>query len=182
MTLLVPAKSTYHLYNQGNNKRIIFNDSLDYMHFLWLYRRYLQEHCDLMAWCLMPNHYHMMLMLKPSGEELIKIGPVVLTRFANGVRLMQSKYSRYFNDKYCQSGSVFRQRAKCKCCDDLQGDYRLTLFNYIHYNPVESGLTERMSDWSFSSFTDYYHKRGGTLINKELTAYYLGIELDNSYF
>lgn len=182
MSLTVPSKSTYHFYNQGNNKRPIFLDSMDYLHFLKLYRKYVHDHCDLLAWCLMPNHFHLMLILKESGEQIIKIGPLELTLFSNGVRLLQCQYSQYFNRKYFTSGSLFRQKAKIKCCDEMKGDYRILLFNYIHYNPVQSGLVNAMKDWDFSSFKDYHFNRGGTLVNSEITAFYLGFELSESFF
>lgn len=48
----------FHIYNQGNNKRKIFFSDENYLFFLWKMRTYLLPFGDLIAWCLMPNHYH----------------------------------------------------------------------------------------------------------------------------
>ena len=182
MSLIVPSQFIYHLYNQGNQKKPLFLDTLDYYHFLKLYKKFVHQYCDLFAWCLMPNHFHFMLFLKPEGEEKIKIGSLEMSLFSNGMRLLQSQYCQYFNNKYGTTGNLFRQKAKIKCCNEMHGDYRLTLFNYIHFNPVHDGLVNSCNLWSFSSYNDYFNKRGGTLINSTLTNYYLGIEIEKTYF
>lgn len=182
MSLIVPVKSIYHLYNQGNRKQKIFFDAMDYYYFLKLFRKYVHPYCDLFAWCLMPNHFHFMFLFKSPGDEIIKVGSLEMTRFANGMRLLQSHYAHYFNRKYLTSGNLFRQKAKIKSCAELQSDYRITLFNYIHFNPVTDGLVKNCGQWQFSSYNDYYHDRGGTLVSKELTAYYLGLEVDTNGF
>jgi putative transposase len=48
----------FHIYNQGNNKRIIFLDDENYEFFIWKMRAYLLPFGELIGWCLMPNHYH----------------------------------------------------------------------------------------------------------------------------
>lgn len=182
MSLIAPANSIYHLYNQGNQKRQIFFECLDYFHFLELFRQHVHPFCDVFAWCLMPNHYHFMILLKPESELKVRVGALEMSVFSNGMRKLQSQYARYFNAKYVASGNVFRQKARLKCCDEIRGDYRITLFNYIHFNPVTSGLVTTCQDWPYSSFNDFFTERGGTLIQKNRAIELLGIEIDHTGF
>lgn len=181
MSLSLPPHSIYHLYNQGNNKQVIFLDELDYTMFLRFYKKYAAPFCDLFAWCLMPNHYHFMLMVNDSGGEVIKVGTLELSRFSNGIRLLQSKYCQYFNTRHKHLGSLFRPKAKMKCCDVMPDDYATYLFHYIHSNPVDAGLVIDAADWQFSSYRDYYCQRGGKLINTEKSYHHLGIELETEF-
>ena len=51
----------YHIYNQGNNKIPIFYSRENYIFFLKKIKLHLLPHADIIAWCLMPNHFHLML-------------------------------------------------------------------------------------------------------------------------
>lgn len=60
----------YHVYNQGNNREPIFFQERNYRFFLDKMRKHLLPHVDLLAYCLMPNHFHWLVRVKPSGCEL----------------------------------------------------------------------------------------------------------------
>jgi putative transposase len=68
----------YHTYNQGNNKQIIFNDKNDYVTFLALFRNVVKPHTSIIAYCLMPNHFHFMLSTDERCNEKIKQGGLTL--------------------------------------------------------------------------------------------------------
>jgi hypothetical protein len=91
------------------------------------------------------------------------------------MRILQSRYAFYFNQKYHRTGSLFRQRAKAKNCEAIFDNYRIVLFQYIHQNPEESGLIKDLADWDFSSYPDYFLGRKGSLINRDLAAELLGV-------
>lgn len=172
----VPNK-IYHVYNQGNNQQKIFFNEADYLIFLNLYRRLFPGCCSTMAWCLMPNHFHFMLHTDDRTCTEIRQGNLVIDPIANSIRKLLSGYARIFNNRYKQSGSVFRQKTKAKCLSDLEiksnsqyliTDYYINCFNYIHQNPLKAGLVKRMEEWEFSSYRDYAGIRKGTLCSKEL--------------
>lgn len=58
----------YHVYNRGINGCPIFHHSDNYEHFLRLYDRYISSVADTFAWCLMGNHFHLLVKLKPENE------------------------------------------------------------------------------------------------------------------
>ena len=59
----------YHVYNRGNNSQKIFFEEENYIYFLKKMRRFLLPHCDILAWCLMPNHFHWMINVNGDSES-----------------------------------------------------------------------------------------------------------------
>ncbi len=172
----VASNQLYHLFNQGNNRQPIFRCAQNYFLFLSLFRLYVLPHCDVLAWCLMPNHFHFMLNVNAKGAETKMLGNVVSSNFSNGVRLLQCRYTQSINKQENRSGSIFRQRSKLKHCESIMDNYRLVVFDYIHNNPLNAGIVKKTGDWTFSSYPDYFGKRKGNLINRQLASELIGID------
>ena len=60
----------YHIYNQGNNKQKIFFNRENYLFFLGKINTYIQPYADILAWCLMPNHFHLMVLVNEVEIEV----------------------------------------------------------------------------------------------------------------
>lgn len=147
----------FHCYNRGNNKRNIFFNEENYLFFLRKLRKHLLPFAEVLAYCLMPNHFHFLIYV---NEE------VELEELMNNWRIMLSSYTRAINKANDWTGSLFQQKTKFKKVEtDDQGRI---CFNYIHQNPVNANLVEKMESWSYSSYLDYLGIRSGTLINREL--------------
>lgn len=174
----------YHIYNQGNNKEIIFYADEDYLEFLKLFRKFVSPHCKVLAYCLMPNHFHFEIYSTEESATIKKVGNIQSTVLSNGFRLLQSSYAQYFNKKN-RSGFLFRQKAKAKTISDGNNYYSHIAFHYIHQNPLRAGLVKKLKDWKYSSFPDYAGIRNGTLCDQELADQLIGFEknnfTDNSY-
>jgi REP element-mobilizing transposase RayT len=169
----------YHVYNQGNNKQPIFSVNEEYLIFLRLVRKLIYPHSEIIAYCLMPNHFHLLLYVDERVKTTIKQGNLSLDVLTNGFRKLLSGYTRIYNTRNAKSGSLFRQKTKYKCLSDINishelsyhlQDYYFNCFQYIHQNPFSAGLISKLEDWEFSSFRDYAGLRNGTLCNKELAA------------
>ena len=141
----------YHVYARGHDKMKIFCDDEDFRVFLNLVKRYLgrkiqKDNCgrlygnfrgelELLCYCLMPNHFHLLIYQIDVGA-MPKIMGCILT-----------SYSRYFNKKYCLSGTMFGTRYKASMiCRD---DYLLHISRYIHLNP------KNWIDYRYSSLKCY---------------------------
>jgi REP element-mobilizing transposase RayT len=170
---------TYHIYNQGNNQETIFYCNEDYLEFLKIFRKTVYPHCKVLAYCLMPNHFHFLIDATEESARIKRIGNIDSCELSNGFRLLQSSYAQYINKKYERTGSLFRQKAKAKSTSDGSGQHRLTAFHYIHQNPLKAGLVTKLEDWPFSSFADYAGLRNGTLCNKLLAQQLLGFGSGN---
>jgi putative transposase len=143
------ADEYYHVYNRGNNYQPIFFERENYLYFLRQLRKYLvPEAVEIVTYCLMPNHYHLLVHLKTDNlSDLMQ--PCALS------------YTKAINKRYERVGSLFQGRFKAIHVD--RNEYLVHLSRYIHLNPVEAGLVRRAEDWAFSSCPEYIGLRNGTL-------------------
>ena len=195
-----------HLYNQGNNQGLIFFNRENYLFFLRKVKSHLIPSCDILAWCLMPNHFHFLIWIEespaPTNEltinakhkrttETKKLEESISTnsKFSNNLRIMLSSYTQAINKQNRTTGSLFRQNSKLKNLSSFiwneqvngRSNYALNCFNYIHQNPLKAGLVNKMEDWEFSSFQDYMEMRPGKLINYGLAHEIINFDKDNFY-
>jgi REP element-mobilizing transposase RayT len=137
----IAHEQVYHLYNRSNNKEKLFREPENYRYFMQRYAFHLGPYFDLLAYCLMPTHFHLMIQVKPGID---------IRAARNSIGRWQSSYTKAFNKRYERRGNLFQQHAKTKWVDD--DSYLLTLASYIHQNPVRAGLAASPADWPFSSF------------------------------
>jgi putative transposase len=172
----INTNEIYHVYNQGNNRERVFYSDENYLKFIYLYRKLVWPHCDTLAYCLMPNHFHFLIHCNEKSVVPKEAGNNKLTNFTNGLRLLQSSYTQYLNPLQQRSGSLFRQRVKIKSTSAGENNYHTVAFQYIHQNPFVAGLVKKMEDWPFSSYQDYAGLRTGTLCNKLLAGKLLNFD------
>lgn len=158
----------YHIYNQGNNKETTFRETEDYLTFLKKLNSHLKPKCYILSYCLMPNHFHVIILTTEKSNENLRIGSLNLTRITNAFRLILSEYAQDFNKKYNRTGSLFRQKTKYKFADNTNPKYLNNLIFYVLSNPLDGKLVSKLEDWHFSSFRDLLGLRNGILIDVEL--------------
>ena len=157
------ADTYYHLYNRGVNKRVIFKDQADYAVFLNLLKRYLNDQptkdkkgrqydwlyqdMELLAFCLMPNHFHLLI---------YQSKPEAMTRLLRGVA---TAYTTYFNKKYHRVGPLFQDRFKASMI--TRDDYLHHISRYIHLNP------RGYEFWEFSSLPYYLGEKKAGWVRPE---------------
>ena len=183
----------YHIYNRGNNSQQIFFLKENYNFFLKKIQKHIIPYGDILAWCLMPNHFHLMVYVNAVDIEVIQqVTPSHLLSkkrtLNDSISILLRSYTRAINIQENRTGSLFQNRTKARCVTDVDGitsawfetnygtainiqnlkeEYPQVLFDYIHWNPVNDGLVEKIEDWEFSSCRDYLGVRSGDLINKE---------------
>ena len=136
----------------------------------------------MLAYSLMPNHFHFQVYTKSSCAFHIKQGGLTIDPLTNALRKLLSGYARIFNDRYERSGSLFRQKTKAKCLTDenniapnySQFDYCGTCFHYIHSNAVSTGLVSKPEDWKWSSSPEYAGLVQNGICNKTLAFKFCG--------
>lgn len=139
----------YHLYNRGNDRNPIFFERENYLHFLRLVRRHLiEETLDVLAYCLMPNHYHLLVRCKTETVS-------------EAMQRLAIAYTKAMNRCYNRVGSLFQGQFQAIEVDSDEYLYHLT--RYIHLNPVKAGLVTHPKEWEFSSYLEYAGVRSGTL-------------------
>ena len=152
----------YHVYNRGVEKRVIFQDEQDYAVFLNYLKRYLEpphgsapksltNEVDLITFCLMPNHFHLL------AKQITKNGITKL------IRAVCTKYVMYFNRKYERVGTLFQGKYKAAMVDN--DNYLLHLSRYIHLNPAYPG-SDPIS-YNYSSFSYYLGQKSSTWVKPQ---------------
>ncbi|WP_424493094.1 transposase [Salinimicrobium sp. GXAS 041] len=140
---------TYHIFNRGNNKEDIFKEEENYFYFLKLIRTHLLPVCDIYAYCLLKNHFHLLLKIKEREELFSAYHRKIHLPFSN----FFNAYTKGINKKYNRTGSLFQENFKRKRVNDEK--YLIQLIAYIHLNPVKHGFIEDHNDYKFSSFQAY---------------------------
>jgi REP element-mobilizing transposase RayT len=165
----------YHIYNQGNNKQQIFNTHEDYKSFLSFFKSYALPNCDVLAWCLLPNHFHFMVLANDKCFNLEKQGGLLLDPLTNGFRKLLSGYSHEYNKRNQRTGSLFRPKTKAKDLSLLRAgkqlnlsDYYINCFHYTHQNPLRHQLVTDLNHWKYSSFRYYAGHRKNDFCNDDL--------------
>ena len=147
----------YHVYNRGANGAEIFFDRENYLFFLRRFReRAPAGHVTVLAYCLMPNHYH--FLLRQDDDTSAGLLP----------QLVFSGYAKAFNKRYDRTGTLFEGRYQSIWVDD--DGYLLHLCRYIHANPVKAGMVLRLEDWPFSNYLEWMDLREGVLIDRDFVA------------
>ncbi len=126
------APAFYHVYNRGAGKQKIFLDSADKQKFISLFERYLLEQdeespyplydAEVVAYCLMGNHYH--LLLYQDADPMAVSGLM---------KSVATAYTMYFNRKYKQSGHLFQGPFRASRISSES--YLAHISRYIHLNP-----------------------------------------------
>ncbi|PCI39773.1 MAG: hypothetical protein COB53_02570 [Elusimicrobia bacterium] len=141
----------FHAYNRGNNRETVFHDDADHTIFLMILEK-AREKFDfrLYAFCLMPNHFHL----------LLEVGEIPLWKI---MHWMQLKYAIYYNKRYDHTGHVFQERFKSTIC--AKNSYFLELLRYIHLNPVRAKLCDDVLDFRWSSAKAYFEPPGDIVVD-----------------
>jgi putative transposase len=128
----------YHILNRGNGRQRVFRKDGDYLAFLKLLGEMKEQYgVVLYAYCLMPNHFHLLVKAR-QGEEL-----------SPAMQWFETTHVRRYHQHYRSSGHLWQGRFKSF---EVSGDeYCLTVARYIEGNPVRAGLVETAVDWVWSS-------------------------------
>jgi putative transposase len=128
----------YHVLNRGNAKQEVFHKPQDYEAFVSLmYQGKQRNPIQVLAFCLMPNHFH--LVLKPSDSE-------GLSKY---MQWLMTSHVRRYHKHYSTSGHIWQGRFKSF---PIQLDnHLLTVMRYVERNPVASNLVRSILDWPWSS-------------------------------
>lgn len=130
--------AVYHAMNRGVDGRGIFIDDHDRLSFLDMMRRMCaQSSAEVLAYCLMGNHFHL----------AIQVGPIPLSEI---MHRLETGYCTSFNARNSRVGHLFQARYRSRLC--LNDAYLAVLIRYIHQNPVRAGFVASAADWPWSSY------------------------------
>jgi putative transposase len=132
----------YHVYNRGISSGDIFFSKDNYYYCLKLLKKYTARYSiRVIAYCLMPNHYHLLL-LQEGDHNISQYMQTVFNAYVQGL-----------NRRIKRKGPLFQGRFKHVLVD--KENYLIHLCRYIHLNPVPARLVEKPEDWLFSDYKEW---------------------------
>lgn len=175
----------YHVFNRGVEKRDIFLEEKDYRFFqtylfiylhplkkvlekhpdlpLRLYNKNLSQEVELLGYCLMPNHFHLLLKQK-TKHGISKL-----------MKQLTNAYTLFFNQKNKRVGGLMQGRFKA--AQIMDDNLFVHILRYIHLNPVASNLTQDLGNYKWSSYPDYLGKETDLPCSKdEILSYFPSID------
>jgi putative transposase len=130
----------YHVFNRGSRKGNIFFSEENYSYLLRLIKANAKKYStSIVAYCLMPNHYHLLLFQQEGGS------------ISKTLQTTINSYVQAVNKKYDFSGSLFEDRAKSILVETDR--YVVHLARYIHLNPVRAKLVVKPDEWMYSDYS-----------------------------
>ena len=131
----------YHIMIRGINQQRIFEDEEDFEKLLLtLIDTKAISEFKIFAYCLMSNHFH--LLIKEGKESLEQI-----------FKRLGARYVYWYNMKYKRTGHLFQDRFKSEPIED--DSHLLTVLRYIHQNPQKANLCEELEEYKWSSYREY---------------------------
>lgn len=195
----------FHVYNQGNNRQKLFFNEENYEYFIDKIKTYVLPYADVLAWCLMPNHFHLMLHIRKLESE-INLEPTTKTErikkqgenrsFNQSIGIALRSYARGINREQNRSGSLFRNNTKAVEITSLKGlmptlsstkniqfltsvledkQYPQICFNYIHLNPIRAKMVKISTDWKYSSAQDFAKIREPSITNIDVAKQFVTV-------
>jgi REP element-mobilizing transposase RayT len=165
----------YHIYNRGNNHEKLFYKKENYEYFLRKYEYYLSGCVDTYSFCLLPNHFHLLVKVKEElagegctwegkgstwegkGSTFLKGGTFVPKRAPSPDRIISEQFRKFFtgyamaiNKQQKRTGSLFQKNFKRALIND--NDYLKNLVFYIHTNPEKHGIVKNFRHYEWSSY------------------------------
>ena len=128
----------YHVINRGNRKSTVFHDVSDHLRFLTLMKRANERiPIRLLAWCLMANHFHLVLWPRHDGD------------MSRWMHWLLTTHVRWHHLKYGTTGRIWQGRFKSFPIQ--QDEHLLTVMRYVERNPLRAGLVASAEEWPWSS-------------------------------
>jgi REP element-mobilizing transposase RayT len=128
----------YHVINRGNAGEDLFPANRDRVKFLEYLERTAETYSVIIhTYCLMTNHYHLLLETPQAN-------------LSTALQWMNVSYATYFNKKYNRSGHLFQGRFKALLIN--ADEYLSTVSRYIHRNPVQAGIATKPAHYLWSSY------------------------------
>ena len=143
----------YHVYNQGNNQKKIFLTRSNYQLFHEKMDRFICPYADILAWCLMPNHFHLMILVKEvelfyekksksllNDSEVAKSNLLKKRTLNESIGILLRSYTRSINAENEFTGSLFRKTSKANSINSFKGlqpnfwKSKIAIFNMLPEN------------------------------------------------
>ena len=175
----------YHIYNRGNNGIDLFLEAENNYHFLRLYAKYIEPIAETYAWCLLKNHFHLLVRIKEKDEIVANelsynttAKPKVIEPYRQFAHLFNA-YTQAINKRYNRTGSLFEKTFERKLVTSEK--YFQQLIFYIHNNPVHHGFVQQLNLYPWSSYDSMISEKP-TMLKRAAVIEFFGDKENFIYF
>lgn len=173
-TPLIPGRY-YHVFNRGNNREDLFIEDRNYAYFLKLFAKHVSPQVHTYAYCLLRNHFHVLIRVKDESEQPKRIQHSDrLDPATRGFTSMFQAYAMAANKAYGRTGKLFQEHfARIEVGSDA---YLIGVACYIHLNPQNHGMVQDFRAWEWSSYRPLLSEQPTALRRDEVFAWFGGRE------
>jgi putative transposase len=170
----------YHIYNRGNNGINLFMEERNYHYFLKQYIQYIYPIANTYAYCLMKNHFHFLVRMKPENDiqdwqSFKDCQSLYSQAFANCF----STYTKAINKTYHRSGSLFEKPFKRTLVDS--DSYLIHLVSYIHRNPEKHHFVDDYRTYPYSSYQTIHQQKNSRIEIQQVLNWFGSIKSFENY-
>jgi putative transposase len=189
METLFEAEKYYHVYNHAIGIENLFRNKENYLYFLKKYGEYMYPVTETLSYCLMPNHFHLLikvrdettllnfykekLVQKKDKQKLVEFNPqnfsvhsCVMQEFGNFL----NGYAKAYNKMYERKGSLWLRHLEKK--EVNTNAYLSKIIHYIHYNPIHHGFCKDILAWDYSSIHAFLTDKNTKIAKKEVLEWF----------
>jgi putative transposase len=170
----------YHIYNRGNNGIDLFYEIENYKHFLRLYEKYIDPVAETYAWCLMKNHFHILVYIKETEEidsTKLEYSSTDKPKIVSASKQFSNLFNAYtlaMNKRYNRTGSLFEKNFRRKVVNSET--YFQKLVFYIHNNPVHHKFAENIIEYPWTSYGTVISNKKTKLQREKVIEYFHDLE------
>ena len=165
----IEEEKFYHIWNRGNNRENLFYNTGNYEYFIRLYDNYLSDVAETYAFCLLPNHFHLLIRTKRFryNSETAKnnMNPV-----SAAFRKLFTAYSQAINIQQKRTGSLFQK--PFKRLEVATTQQLANLVHYIHSNPQKHGICNDFRYYPWSSYDRMLKDKPSKLKKQEVLEWF----------
>jgi putative transposase len=166
--IALEPEGVYHVYNRGINGAEIFSSRDNYRYFLQQYTLYLGDFVDTYAYCLMNNHFHLLIRVKetiPVSNGTLEVGIHSVNRLVSKqFGKLFSSYTQAYNKTCLRTGALLERPFKRKLVKTES--YFSTLLFYIHANPQLHGVMPDFRKYAHSSYRSHIDTQRPTRLDR----------------
>lgn len=184
-TQSIETNTFYHIYNRGINGEILFKQERNYSYFLNQYSKCIEPIAETYAYCLMNNHFHLLVKIKTDDEIIKRLAPKVAdpksTSFyaTNQFAKLFNGYTQAINKAVGRTGLLFEE--PFRRIEVGNGTYFKELVSYIHLNPQLHGFVSNYKDYIYSSYHSLISTKNTKLRRNEVLNWYGNVDQFEDY-
>jgi putative transposase len=190
------ASCVYHVFSRTNNQELLFRNDENRRFFFEKIEKYLLPILDIYAFCLLPNHFHLMVQIK-SRQEIIDWIKAMPEEKRNSVQIkllsaeiqdenavpevierqfqrMFISYAKAFNIMWDRTGHLFQR--PFRRLEVRSDNHYIALICYIHRNSVKHKITTSFVDYKWSSYLTFLSSNPTKIAREKVLAWFGGIK------